>query len=57
MTYMEIASYLSVISIILAEARHDDAVSDKLLEAVRTAEMIVFRMALDEIAGKVGEGK
>ena len=59
MTYMEIATYLGVVSTILTEIRKEakekqvDDINEKMLEATRSAQLIMYRLAVDDIAKKV----
>lgn len=59
MTYMEIATYLGVVSTILTEIRKEaeekqvDDINEKMLEATRSAQLIMYRLAVDDLAKKV----
>ena len=58
-TYMEIATYLGVVSTILTEIRKEaeekqvDDINEKMLEATRSAQLIMYRLAVDDLAKKV----
>lgn len=59
MGYMEIAGYLAILNNLLAEAlrEKDDETLRKIVEAVRQAELIMFRHAADAIAEAIEEKK
>ena len=56
---MEIATYLGVVSTILTEIRKEaeekqvDDINEKMLEATRSAQLIMYRLAVDDLAKKV----
>ena len=56
MTYMEIATYLGMITAILAQSRDEakkDGTSDineKMLEATRSAQMVMYQLTMNEIS-------
>ena len=49
MTKMEIASYLGILSVGLANSKGMDSVTEKVLEAVRSAQLIMYELAKQEI--------
>ena len=55
MGYMEIASYLGMVALALNEITADrpDELSANLLQATREAELILFRLAVEELEQKV----
>lgn len=57
MGYMEIAGYLAILNNLLTESlrEKDDETLRKIVEAVRQAELIMFRHAADIIAEAVEE--
>lgn len=55
MSYMEIASYLGLISIAMADTKDRTAEIEKGLEAVRTAQLIIYKLALKELADEIAD--
>ena len=55
MTKMEIASHLAIIGVAMAESKRGDATFEKTLQAVREAQMILYSLALTEIAEQLKE--
>lgn len=54
MTNMEIASYLGLANLAFAQAKQetkdaDDATTDKMLEAIRMAQLYFYQQAMDEL--------
>ena len=50
MTKMEIASYLGMLGVVLADYEYKNEIHAKLVEAVRSAQLIITDMAFAEIA-------
>ena len=59
MGYMEIAGHLSVVAMALSKSllEKDDEVMKETLEAVREAELIMFRLAVDELGAQIKENR
>lgn len=59
MGYMEIAGYLASLNIAICEGlkQKDNDYQRKMIEALRQAEMIMFRLAVDELAETIKEKK
>ena len=55
MTKMEIASHLAVLGIVMADGERGDKMFEKTLEAIREAQMIMYNLALTEIAEHLKE--
>lgn len=50
MTNMEVASYLGLVNIAFVQAKKDeDVTTDKMLEAVRIAQLYFYQQAMDEL--------
>lgn len=54
MTNMEIASYLGLLNLSVTQTKQvtkdeDDAVTDKMLEAIRIAQLYFYQQAMDEL--------
>ena len=58
MTNMEIASYLGLVNLALAQTKQitkneDDATTDKMLEAIRIAQLYFYQQAMNELKGMI----
>lgn len=54
MTNMEVASYLGLVNLALAQTKQvtkieDDVITDKMLEAIRISQLYFYQQAMDEL--------
>lgn len=52
MTNMEVASYLGLVNLAFAQVKKDgddDVTTDKMLEAIRIAQLYFYQQAMDEL--------
>ena len=58
MTNMEVASYLGLVNLALAQTKQikkdeDDVTTDKMLEAIRISQLYFYQQAMDELKGMI----